>query len=75
MRPMLNSRILPGLTVPIANPVGETRLTLLRELALHLGLEIEFELTGGTQHRTRIESSRAVVGGCRQANLTLVPDT
>ena len=44
MRPMLNSRVLPGLTVPIANPVGETRLTLLRELALHLGLEIEFEL-------------------------------
>ena len=41
---MLISRVLPGLTVPIANPVGESRLTLLRELALHVGLEIKFEL-------------------------------
>lgn len=44
MRPMLISRVLPGLTVPIATPVGESRLMLLRELALHLGLEIKFEL-------------------------------
>ena len=41
MRPLLISRVLPGLTVPIATPIGASRLQLLRELALHLGLEIE----------------------------------
>lgn len=44
MRPMLVSRVLPGLTVPLAIPVGPSRLQLLRELALHLGLEIESDL-------------------------------
>jgi chromosomal replication initiator protein len=44
MRPLLVSRVLPGLTVPIAIPVGEARLQLLHELALHLGLDIENHL-------------------------------
>lgn len=44
MRPLLISRVLPGLTVPIMPPAGEARLALLREFALHLGLEIDFEL-------------------------------
>jgi chromosomal replication initiator protein len=44
IRPILTSRVLPGLTVPIRTPVGETRVVLLRELALHLGLEISFDL-------------------------------
>ncbi|WP_246146387.1 helix-turn-helix domain-containing protein [Rubripirellula lacrimiformis] len=41
LRPLLVSRVLPGLTIPIAIPTGATRLQLLRELALHFGLEIE----------------------------------
>lgn len=44
MRPLLASRVLPGLTIPISLPEGESRLQLLRELALHLGLEINFDL-------------------------------
>jgi chromosomal replication initiator protein len=44
MRPLLVSRVLPGLTVPIAMPAGPTRLQLLRELAIFLGLEIESDL-------------------------------
>ncbi len=44
LRPLLISRVLPGLTVPISTPHGESRLQLLRELALHLSLEIEPEL-------------------------------
>ena len=44
MRPVLISRVLPGLTVPIATPIGESRSTLLRELAVHLGLEIQSDL-------------------------------
>ncbi len=41
LRPLLNSRVLPGLTIPIAMPTGPTRLQLLRELSLHFGLEVE----------------------------------
>lgn len=41
LRPLLISRVLGGLVVPIAIPVGAARLQLLRELALHFGLEIE----------------------------------
>jgi len=44
VRPILASRVLPGLTVPIANPSGPSRLVLLREIALHLGLEIAVDL-------------------------------
>ncbi|TWU57871.1 helix-turn-helix domain-containing protein [Rubripirellula reticaptiva] len=41
LRPLLVSRVLPGLTIPIELPTGASRLQLLRELALHFGLEIE----------------------------------
>lgn len=41
MRPVLISRALPGLTVPISYPVGEARLLLLRELAVHHALDID----------------------------------
>jgi chromosomal replication initiator protein len=44
IRPLLASRVLPGLTVPINFPVGLTRIVLLREIALHLGLEIRADL-------------------------------
>ena len=44
MRPMLISRVLPGLTVPLVNPIGESRQLLLRELAVHLGIDIAPEL-------------------------------
>jgi chromosomal replication initiator protein len=44
IRPILASRVLPGLTVPISTPSGQTRTVLLREIALHLGLEIQPDL-------------------------------
>ncbi|TWU56892.1 Chromosomal replication initiator protein DnaA [Rubripirellula tenax] len=44
LRPLLASRVLPGLTIPISLPTGPSRLQLLRELALHFGLEIESDL-------------------------------
>lgn len=44
MRPMLISRVLPGLTVPIATPRGEARSTLLREFSVHLGIDLPIDL-------------------------------
>ncbi len=44
MRPMLVSRILPGLTIAIKPPVGESRAMLLRELAMHHAVELDDEL-------------------------------
>jgi chromosomal replication initiator protein len=44
LRPLLVSRVLPGLTVPISQPVGESRRMLLGELAIHHALEIEGDL-------------------------------
>jgi len=44
IRPLLASRVLPGLTVPVSTPAVETRVVLLREIALHLGLDISFDL-------------------------------
>ncbi len=44
LKSLLVSRVLPGLTIPIANPCGETRQLLLREMALHLGLDIDADL-------------------------------
>ena len=44
IRPILASRVLPGLTVPISTPSGQTRNVLLREIALHLELSISPEL-------------------------------
>ena len=50
IRPLLASRVLPGLTVPISVPNAETRAVLLREIALHLGLEISSELLDMLDH-------------------------
>lgn len=44
MRPLLVSRVLPGLTVPLALPVGRTRRQLLGELAVHHQVELSEEL-------------------------------
>lgn len=44
MRSMLVSRVLPGLTIPIKPPVGAARTLLLRELAMHHGVEIDSQL-------------------------------
>ncbi len=41
LRPLLVSRVLPGLTISIALPCGASRLQLLRELSMHFGLDIE----------------------------------
>lgn len=44
IRPLLASRVLPGLTVPISTPSHQTRMVLLQEIAIHLGLEISVDL-------------------------------
>ncbi|QDV40195.1 Chromosomal replication initiator protein DnaA [Stieleria neptunia] len=46
IRPQLASRCVIGLTIPIAYPTGESRLTILRELALLRGLELSDDLIG-----------------------------
>lgn len=40
MRPLLASRSVPGLTVPIAIPAGQSRLQLIRELSLHHSVDL-----------------------------------
>ena len=40
MRPLLVSRVLPGLTVPMNLPSGQTRSQLLNELAVHYQLSV-----------------------------------
>lgn len=44
IRPALASRVLPGLTLPISTPSHQTRVILLREIALHLGIDIHSSL-------------------------------
>lgn len=44
MRPLLVSRVLPGLTVNISEPVGTTRHQLLSELAIHHNVSLSAEL-------------------------------
>ena len=44
IRPLLASRAVPGLTIPMAIPAGESRLQLLRELAIHRSVEMSEEL-------------------------------
>ena len=44
MRPLLVSRVLPGLTIPLEMPAAAARCQLLRELAVHLDLTIEAPL-------------------------------
>ena len=44
IRPGLVSRCIPGLTIPIQPPLGATRHGLLRELSLHLGVNLDEEL-------------------------------
>lgn len=44
MRPLLASRAVPGLTIPLAIPAGEARLQLLRELSIHHSVELDDEL-------------------------------
>jgi chromosomal replication initiator protein len=44
IRPILASRVLPGLTVPICTPSGPTREALLQEIALQLDLNISADL-------------------------------
>ncbi|WP_182866061.1 helix-turn-helix domain-containing protein [Rhodopirellula sp. JC639] len=46
IRPQLASRCVIGLTIPIAYPTAESRLTILRELALLRGLELSEDLIG-----------------------------
>lgn len=46
IRPQLASRCLVGLTIPIGYPGNESRLTVLRELALLRGVEVTDDLLG-----------------------------
>lgn len=49
MRSVLVSRVLPGLTVPIATPEADARMQLLRELAVHFDLEMDDQLLTALQ--------------------------
>lgn len=44
MRPLLVSRVLPGLTVPLSLPSGRTRIQLLSELAVHHQVDLSQQL-------------------------------
>ena len=44
MRSLLVSRVLPGLTIPLDMPAAAARAQLLRELAVHLDLDIDEKL-------------------------------
>jgi chromosomal replication initiator protein len=44
IRSLLSSRVLPGLTIPMATPTGEARRQLLAELAIQLDLKISDDL-------------------------------
>jgi chromosomal replication initiator protein len=44
MRPLLASRAVPGLTIPISIPTGEARIQLLRELSIHHSVDLDDEL-------------------------------
>lgn len=44
IRPLLASRAMPGLTIPLAVPSGEARIQILRELAIHHQLELDEDL-------------------------------
>lgn len=46
IRPQLASRCVIGLTIPISYPVNESRMTLLRELALLRGVDMSDDLIG-----------------------------
>ncbi len=44
IRPLLASRAVPGLTIPLAIPAGDARLQLLRELSIHHSVDLDDEL-------------------------------
>lgn len=44
LRPLLASRTVPGLTIPLAIPAGEARLQLLRELSVHHSVDLDEDL-------------------------------
>ena len=50
MRPMLVSRSLPGLTIPIRPPSGEARRLILRELAMQHAVELDAESLQSLDH-------------------------
>ncbi len=82
MRPMLISRVFPGLTIAMKPPLGESRKLLLRELALHHGLEIEDDLLGllasGLDDRLPTRSLEAAIKQislwCRMNQSTVTAD-
>ncbi len=65
IRPLLASRVLPGLTVPISTPSHQTRIVLLREIAIHLGLDVSFDLLDilddGLNNRLPVRSLEAAL--------------
>ncbi len=70
MRPMLVSRSLPGLTIPIRPPSGEVRRLILRELAMQQSVELDGELLqaldrGLSEHL----SPRALESAIKRINL------
>lgn len=57
IRPQLASRCVMGLTIPIQYPAEQSRLTILRELAMLRGIELTDDLIGLLSAGLRVEVS------------------
>ncbi|MDE0865854.1 MAG: DnaA/Hda family protein [Rubripirellula sp.] len=70
MRPLLVSRVLPGLTIPLEMPTGAARSQLLREIAVHLGLEIDSDLIDSLDQKLEPRiPTRALEAALKQVSL------
>jgi chromosomal replication initiator protein len=70
MRPLLASRTIPGLTIPLAIPSGDARLQLLRELSIHHSVDLDDELIEMLHRRidSRL-SARSLESAIKQISL------
>lgn len=72
MRPMLVSRSLPGLTVPIRPPSGEARHVILSELSLQNSVELDSRLLDTLDQGLSDQlSARSLQSAIKQVGLTI----
>ena len=70
MRPLLVSRVLPGLTVPLEMPAAAARTQLIRELAVHLDLNLDPKLFDLLDHKLEPRlPTRALEAALKQISL------
>ncbi|TWT82405.1 Chromosomal replication initiator protein DnaA [Planctomycetes bacterium CA13] len=70
LRPSLVSRSIPGLTIPVHCPAGETRSLLLRELAVAFNLDLDASMFGMLDEGLDIAMPvRAIAAVMRQIDL------